>query len=50
MTRDLADTITTVCRDAVAEPFFAIPNSNDPLRVPIPCKIVDSSGNNVVFT
>jgi len=47
---DLADTVTTICSDTVAEALLAVTYSNDALTVAIPCNIVDPTSDDLIFT
>lgn len=47
---DLTNTVAAVCSDAVSEALFAITDGNDALRVTVPGNVVDTAGDNVVFT
>lgn len=45
MSRDLSHAVPTICRYAVAESLFSIPNCDDALRVTIPGQIIDAPCN-----
>jgi hypothetical protein len=49
MSTDLSNRISAVRSYAVTKTLAAIANSNDALRVSIPCYIVYSTGDDVVF-
>ena len=50
LTRYLPYAVPAVSCDTVAEPFFAVAHSNDALRVSIPGQVIDSTGNDVIFS
>lgn len=49
VSRDLADAVPTVGRNAVAEPLASVPNGDDALGVAVPGNIVDATRNDVVL-
>ena len=49
MSANLPNTIPGIRGDAVSEPLFPVPDSDDPLTVPIPCYIIDPAGDDVVL-
>jgi hypothetical protein len=46
----LTHAVARVCRYAVSESLFAVPNSNDALAVSIPCDVVYAASYDVVFS
>ena len=50
MPADFPNRVTAISSDAVSESLLAVPNSNDPLRVAVPCQIVDATGDYRVFS
>ena len=49
MSADLSHRVARVGRDAVSEALFTVADSDDPLAVSIPCDVVDTSSDDVVF-
>ena len=47
---DLTDTISTICSDTVSEALLAVSYSDDSLTVSIPCDIIDSSSDDLIFS